>query len=275
MPKVYVENRIRSITVQSDHAETLRIAEQLRDGSGRHGQHDCIERRSAIACQAQAHACPPFGREFHAKHGGRTMHRIDPQRGSLREVREGYGGEAEARRARAAQKRRREDEERIGTARSVQRRVECGDEKRIPERAPRPRVLTVLCEPHVEGCAGIPALEERAGERSGYPQLAAQTQVAVPAERREQVQRRRQRRRTQTASDAVARKQQRVEAPLQVEAIRHADALREAHELGAAPEKDVLPVVDLAAVDLERSRSPTKQPTAFEHLHAIAMVLQF
>ena len=59
--------------------------------------------------------------------------------------------EAEARRARVVQKCRLQDEQRVGGGDFVERRVQCGDEERVPECAAFAGALFIAPEPIFEG----------------------------------------------------------------------------------------------------------------------------
>lgn len=73
---------------------------------------------------------------------------------------------------------------------------------------------------------------------------------------------------SESPASAVARKNVRVEAILQAQLVLHPDAACEADELLAASEKDVLAVVYLNAVNLERGGAPAEQTASFEELDA-------
>ena len=58
----------------------------------------------------------------------------------------------------------------------------------------------------------------------------------------------------------------RVEAILQAQLVRQAHALRESHKLRATGEKNVLSVIHLDIIDLERGRAAAEQTPAFKKL---------
>ena len=79
---------------------------------------------------------------------------------------------------------------------------------------------------------------------------------------------------SESPASAVARKNVRVEAILQAQLVLHPDAACEADELLAASEKDVLAVVYLNAVNLERGGAAAEQTASFEELDAGTGLLQ-
>ena len=195
-------------------------------------------------------------------------------------MRERYRRETKARRPRFAQKGRRQHEHRIGAADAFERRVERRNKERIPECAPGFRVLPGVRQPRLEGlqirfAAGVATREQCARQRASYAQLAAEMQVWIPRERREQMQRCGQIGGAQVTRGTVPRQNQRVETLLHVQVTFHSDPPRESDELGAAGQKHVLPVVDFASVDFERRRAAAEQPAALEKLDARAGILQF
>ena len=75
-------------------------------------------------------------------------------------------------------------------------------------------------------------------------------------------------------ASTVARENARIKAVLQAQLALHSDAACEADELLAASEKDVLAVVYLNAVNLERSGAAAEQTATFEELYAGTGLLQ-
>jgi hypothetical protein len=114
----------------------------------------------------------------------------------------------------------------------------------------------------------------RREQGAGDAKFFAGREKWIPRKRLEQVKRRAKGAGPEPAACTVARENARVEAILQAQLVLHANASGKADELIAAGQKDVLTVIDLNAVDLERGRAAAEQTASFEELDVSSGVLQ-
>ena len=152
--------------------------------------------------------------------------------------------------------------------------VECGDQKRLPERADFGRTLTVAREPSRERFVlELPVCGTQSQKRARKTEPAADAERPVMQQRPREMKRRGQRRGAQTAAH-VRPDDQNVEAILHVQVLRHPQALDEAQKLRAARQEDVLSVVDFVAGDGKRRCAPSEQTRALEELDRMAFLFQ-
>src|SRR5579862_4133281 len=124
--------------------------------------------------------------------------------------------EAEPCGARIAKKRGLQHEERVGRRNSVERRVECGDEKRVPERAAFARALFVALQPIFERFTRATQGDTRAPQDdTGNAELFAERKKRIGCKRFEQVVRRAKCAGAEATAAAVARENARVEPILE------------------------------------------------------------
>ena len=169
--------------------------------------------------------------------------------------------EAEARRARIAQKSGLQHEHRVGGADAIECCVERRNEERIPKCRAFLRTLAIAHEPRLERFARIGFPQKSRRERASDAQFAGNAEVRVARKGPNQMQGRREGGGTKPPRFAAAREDRCVETRLQVKLVPHSDCLREIDKLRAARQEDVLAVVDFHAVDLEGG-GPTAQDAA-------------
>ncbi len=201
---MHVDDRIGLVRVETRDSIELRLAQQIADLSRRHRENDGVVFFHLALRQAERYRRVAI-RQAQGDEGDRRcgVDGVEASRRGLREMRQRHRRKTETRRRGVAQEGRLQHEQRVVRTHFIERGVECGDEERIPERAPFPRTLFVLPQPVLEcECPSTPlaiarsAQDDKIGARRAQDdktnvQLFPRCEVRIGGEGRQQMKRRR------------------------------------------------------------------------------------